>query len=291
MPMVSAPDGRTLAFEEWGDPDGFPVFLLHGSPGSRLWRHYDESVFVDAGARVITYDRPGFGGSDRNPGRHVVDCAGDVAAIGDFLGIERFAVTGGSGGGPHSLAVAARLAGRVTCAGCLVSPAPFDTPGFDFLAGMDPVNVRFVQIAVEGGPAHVAELEREAAAMLERVEADPATVLGDEWELSEADRVELARTERHDLIRQDTREAFRNGVWGWVDDDQCFVSPWGFDVSEIRVPTRIVYGATDVLVPRGHGDWLAEHVPGAEVVVEEDLGHLGSPDLVGEHYSWLVRSR
>lgn len=176
-------------------------------------------------------------------------------------------------------------------AGCVVSPAPFDAPGLDHLEGMDPVNVRFVEIAVEGGPPHVAELEREAAAMLERVEADPATVLGDDWELSDADRAELARTERHDLIRQDTQEAFRNGVWGWVDDDLCFVSPWGFDVSEIRVPTRIVYGATDVLVPRSHGDWLAAHVPGAEVVVEEDLGHLGHPDLVAEHYGWLVHSR
>ena len=78
---VSTADGRTLACAEWGDPDGFPVFFLHGSPGSRLWHHYDETVYVDVGARLITYDRPGYGASDRNPGRRVVDCAGDVAAI------------------------------------------------------------------------------------------------------------------------------------------------------------------------------------------------------------------
>ena len=118
MQTVSTADGRTLACAEWGEPDGFPVFFLHGSPGSRLWHHYDETVYVDVGARLITYDRPGYGASDRNPGRRFVDCAGDVAAIADQLGIERFAVTGASGGGPHSLAVAALLPERLTRAGC-----------------------------------------------------------------------------------------------------------------------------------------------------------------------------
>jgi pimeloyl-ACP methyl ester carboxylesterase len=68
-------------FAEWGGPDGFPVFLLHGTPNSRFARHYDESKYTEAGARVITYDRPGYGGSNRRPGRRVVDCVGDVAAI------------------------------------------------------------------------------------------------------------------------------------------------------------------------------------------------------------------
>ena len=115
---VSASDGRTLKVAEWGDAGGFPVFWLHGSPGSRFSRHYDESEYSRAGARVITYDRPGYGGSDRDAGRRVVSCVGDIAAIADALDIERFAVMGGSGGGPHALAVAARLADRATRAVC-----------------------------------------------------------------------------------------------------------------------------------------------------------------------------
>src|SRR5579862_7273981 len=122
---VTAVDGRRLMVATWGDPDGFPVFHLHGTPGSRLGRHYDESVYVDAGARVITYDRPGYGGSDRKRGRRVVDCVPDIASIADALGAGQFAVVGGSGGGPHSLAVAARLAERVTRACCMVGVAPF----------------------------------------------------------------------------------------------------------------------------------------------------------------------
>jgi pimeloyl-ACP methyl ester carboxylesterase len=284
--VMQAPDGRRLAFAEWGDPNGFPVFSLHGTPSSRFARHHDESKYVQADARLITYDRPGYGGSDRRPGRRVVDCVEDVAAIADTLGLERFAVTGGSGGGPHTLAVAARLPGRVTRAACASSPAPYGA--VDWLAGMDPLNVREVEWALQGEDVYVPELEREAAEALERVAADPAKILGDDWGLSEADRAALARPEFHAIIREDLTEAVRPGVWGWCDDTLAILEPWGFDVSEIGVPTRIIYGPTDVLVPVQHGEWLASNVPGAEVVVEEELGHMGDPDLLLERIGWLV---
>jgi pimeloyl-ACP methyl ester carboxylesterase len=144
-------------------------------------------------------------------------------------------------------------------------------------------------LALQGEDVLVPELQREAAAILERVAADPAKVIGDEVDLPEVDRAELARTERHEVIRQSVSEAFRKGVWGWVDDDLCFTNPWGFGVAEIRVPTRITYGTSDVLVPRRHGEWLARHVPGAEVIVNEDSGHLDDLDLVTERYGWLVK--
>src|SRR5438445_7711120 len=93
---VAAADGRTLAIAEWGDPDGFPVFLLHGTPGSRFAGQADASAYAEVGARVVIYDRPGYGGSDRFRGRRVVDSVADVSAIADSFGIERFAVCGGS---------------------------------------------------------------------------------------------------------------------------------------------------------------------------------------------------
>jgi pimeloyl-ACP methyl ester carboxylesterase len=287
--LARAPDGRGLTFAQWGDPNGFPVFSLHGTPDSRCARHWDENEYAEVGARLITYDRPGYGGSDRNAGRSVVDCVGDVAAIADVLGVERFAVTGGSGGGPHALAVAARLSERVTRAGCAVGIAPYDAEDIDWFDGMDPLNVREFEWALQGEEVLRPELEREAAEMKDRVDADASKLLGDEWGLSDADRMELARPERAEVIRQNVAEAFRNGVWGWVDDDLCFAQPWGFDVAEIRVPTRIIFGLTDVLVPAAHGHWLARHVPGAEVVAEHDQGHLGHPELVRERLAWLLQ--
>src|SRR5437879_8015801 len=74
---VPAADGRTLAYAVWGDPDGHPIFSLHGTPGSRLNRHPDDSKVAAVGARVITYDRPGYGASSRHHGRAVVDCVAD----------------------------------------------------------------------------------------------------------------------------------------------------------------------------------------------------------------------
>lgn len=286
--MAQAADGRKLAFAEWGDPDGFPVFQLHGTPGSRLGRHPDESVYVRVGVRLITYNRPGYGGSDRQRGRRVVDCVSDIEAIADELGLERFAVTGGSGGGPHSLAAAASLPERVTRAECASSPAPYDA-GLDWLSGMDPLNIREIEWALQGEEVYIPNLEREAAEALERVAADPSKLLGDDWELSEADRAALARTEFHDIIRDSVTEALSSGVYGWADDMFAVLQPWGFDFADIRVPTRVIYGITDVLVPVQHGEWLAAHVPGAEVVVEENLGHMGDPDLLSERLGWLVR--
>jgi len=284
---VAAADGRALTIAECGDPDGFPVFFLHGTPGSRFAGQAAASAYANVGAHVITYDRPGYGGSDRFRGRRVVDSVADVSAIADSLGIERFAVTGASWGGPHSLAIAACLPGRVTRAACAAGVAPFDMPGFDWFAGMDAVNIEEMGWALEGEDFLAREIERMAAAWLERLANDPSNA--GEVDFSEADRAVMASPEQHDMTRRMLTEAFRPGVWGYVDDTLCLIQPWGFDVTEIRVPTRILYGLTDVLVPRQHGEWLAHNVPNAEAVIDEQGGHFFDPKLVTERFGWLVQ--
>jgi pimeloyl-ACP methyl ester carboxylesterase len=209
---VAAADGRTLTIAEWGDPGGFPVFFLHGTPGSRFVGQANSGAYASVGARVITYDRPGYGGSDRFRGRRVVDSVADVSAIADSFGIERFAVIGGSWGGPHSLAVAARLPERVTRAACRAGVAPFDMPGFDWFADMDAVNIDELGWALEGEDVLAREIERTAAGMLKRVADDPSKVISDEVELSEADRAVMASPEHHEAIRRGINEAFRHGV-------------------------------------------------------------------------------
>jgi pimeloyl-ACP methyl ester carboxylesterase len=284
---VVAADGRTLTIAESGDPDGFPVFSLHGTPGSRFAGQANESAYENVGARVITYDRPGYGGSDRFRGRRVVDSVADVSAIADSLGIKRFAVSGGSWGGPHSLAVAARLPERVTRAACVAGVAPFDMPGFDWFASMDAVNIEEMGWALEGEDVLAREIDRMATAWLERLADDPSKA--GEVEFSDADRAVMANPERQLVEQRMLKEAFRQGVWGYVDDALCLIQPWGFDVTEIRVPTRVLYGLTDVLVPRQHGEWLAQNVPNAEAVIDEQGGHFSDPMLVTERFGWLVQ--
>jgi pimeloyl-ACP methyl ester carboxylesterase len=278
VPLIETSDGRALAYEQFGDPAGTPVFVLHGTPGCRLSdRHPDRSREHDAGLRLIGYDRPGYGRSTRKRGRRVVDCVHDVAAIGDALGIERFAVAGRSGGGPHALAVGARLPDRVTRVGCDVSGAPFDADDLDWFAGMDPINVEEFGWALEGEATLTRELRREADDILARLEADPLALFAD-IELSESDRAVLDDRAATELRRKSLRESLAQGVCGWVDDDLAFLAPWGFDLADVRVPVEIRYGASDVLVPAAHGAWLAEHVPHAIVTVDHESGHLSTPD-------------
>jgi pimeloyl-ACP methyl ester carboxylesterase len=288
--FVTAPDGREVAFAVWGDPAGFPVLRLHGTPGCRLMRWPDEAVYERLGVCFVTHDRAGYARSTRLPGRRVVDDVDDVRLIADELGLERFGVSGASGGGPHALACAARLPDRVIRASCIVGSAPYGPPGLDddaWFAGMDPENVRIWRVAFEGEEALIRDAERMQAQYEAQAAGDVSTVL-DEHELSDSDREHLARPETMQILRETIREHAVNGVYGWADDTLALIGPWGFDVSEIGVPVLIRYGASDVLVPRVHGEWLAEHVPSCVVKVD-DAGHMGRDPVeeIAEDVRWL----
>jgi pimeloyl-ACP methyl ester carboxylesterase len=288
LSTLQLPDGRSLGYWQWGDLDGAPIFSLHGTPGCRLNRHPDNSKVAATGARVITYDRPGYGASDRHRGRIVNDCVADVVALADALGIDRFAVTGGSGGGPHCLAVAAALPDRVTRAACIVGVAPYAALGDEWPVGMDPENVKEFGWALEGEDTLAPALAGEAAAMLSRIAADPATVMGD-FELPEADREILARPEIAKVMVESITECVRTGVWGWADDDLAFTLPWGFDPATIQVPTAVWWGSKDVLVPPRHGEWIAATVPTAIPRIDTSGGHQVDPDThIQTLYSWLI---
>ena len=289
---VVTPDGRTVAFSTWGDPDGLPILGLHGTPGCRLERWPREELFRELGVYLVTHDRAGYARSDRRRGRCVADEVDDVLLLAGELGFERFAVTGGSGGGPHALACAALIPPerllRVTCA---VGIVPFGGQGLErdaWLAGMDPENVKEFDWAMAGEEVLVPRLGELSAKIASEVEDDPAAVLGG-FELSESDRAALARPELMQVIRESVREQALGGVAGWVDDDLAFVSPWGFELEQIAVPVLVRYGASDVLVPAAHGAWLGAHVPDCVVKVDDTAGHLGeNPEQeIAENVAWL----
>ena len=289
---TSTADGRTLAFCEWGDPKGSPVFSLHGTPGSRLTRHPDEEVYRRAGARVITYDRAGYGLSTRLPGRSVAHAAADVATIADALGIERFAVTGGSGGAPHALACGALLPDRVTRCASVVGPAPYGAAGLerdDWLRGMVEGNVKEFELSLAGEDALRPELQRETNEILGNLGRDPDQPLGEGYDLAPSDLEMVARPEIRDMLDESMKVGCGESIDGFIDDDLSTVAPWGFDASAITVPVAVWYGVSDTLVPPGHGEWLARTLPGA-TVVRLDGGHFASYDRLGELLAWLTES-
>ena len=157
MRTIATADGRALCIHDGGDPAGFPVLMHHGTPSSGFLYPVHDALAREQGIRLIGYDRPGYGGSTRNAGRSVADCAADVSAIADALGLERFASWGISGGGPHVLACAALCDDRLVAVASLAAVAPDDADGLDWLDGMGEEN------HVEFGKAR--EGEADAAAV------------------------------------------------------------------------------------------------------------------------------
>lgn len=289
---MTTADGRTLGVAEYGPADGFPVIGIHGTPGSRYAGPPPDKpdLYERLGVRSIAFDRPGYGLSTRLPGRAVADAATDVEAIVDALGVDRFAVTGGSGGGPHCLAVATLMPGRVTRAACVVGVAPLGSPGLakdDWLAGATRGNVDEFTWSMQGEAVLRPHLERLAAADLERVAIDPTNPLGEEYEMSPGDREIMARPDYAIRVQRLMEEAYRCGVDGWVDDDLVFVKDWGFDLSTLTVPAMVWYGTDDTLVPPAHGQWLGANVPGA-LVVTMSGGHLELVNRAEALLTWLI---
>src|SRR4051812_4711540 len=283
---VRTRDGGTLAVAEWGDPNGVPLISMHGTPGGRIAYWSDPTIYARHGLRRLTYDRPGYGESSRQPGRTVKDVVDDVLAIAAALNIDKFAVSGGSGGGPHALATAALLPERVLRALISVSIAPYDAEGLDFLAGQTAGNVAEFTAAEQGEAAIRPIAERERATTLERLSAGRSDFFGDSYEVSDADKAQMAK--HLERVSDHLSNALVHGVDGWVDDDIAFTKPWGFDVGEITVPVYLTYGRTDNLVPPAHGDWLAAHIPHAEVHASDEAGHMGDDSTVEREMAWLA---
>jgi len=283
---VTLRDGRTLHVYEEGDPDGAAVVLHHGTPGSGL--HYEPHV-VDArtrGIRLIGYDRAGYGGSTPNHGRAVAAIADDMEDMLDVLGIERFATAGGSGGGPHTLALGALLPERCVGVCAIASPAPWEAEGLDWRAGQGEQNQAEWDAALQGPETLERHLEKDAAEMgaatPDQIREVLATILSD------VDRAVLTGALAEYFVASLER-AIRPGVAGWRDDDLAFTCPWSFEISAIRVPVLLWQGVHDLMVPADHGRWLAERIPGVEPHISDEDGHLTIFERrMPEIHQWLL---
>jgi pimeloyl-ACP methyl ester carboxylesterase len=285
LQMVTAHDGRQLAIEEYGAPDGNPVFYLHGTPGSRLGPRPRASVLYQLRVRLIIFDRPGYGKSDRKPGRTVADIAADVASIADELQVDRFAVVGRSGGAPHALACAALLPGRTTRVAALVGLAPSGADGLDWFAGMTRANVKDFSMARRNRAA-VAERLRQAA---ERIRSDPREMVASLYsDLTDSDRQVVGDAGIRRMLINNFSEAFRCSADGWIDDVFALTAPWGFDLDDIAVPTLLWHGAEDPFTPAGHAAWLGRRIPGAITIVAPGKSHFGALTVLPDMLPWLA---
>jgi pimeloyl-ACP methyl ester carboxylesterase len=267
-------DGRTLHVYDThpNDAEGrLAVFWHHGTPNIGA---PPEPLFATAarlGIRWVSYDRPGYGGSTPYPDRDVASAAAYVSGIANALGIDRFAVVGHSGGGPHALACGALLPERVLGVVSVAGMAPFGAEGLDWFAGMAPSGAASLRAAAEGRAAK----ERYEASADE--DADPGFVAADlaaldgEWS----------------WFISVVRPAIEGGPGGLIDDDLAYVAPWGFDPARITAPTLLLHGGRDRVVPPSHGEWLARRCPSAELWLRPDDGHISVLGSGAAALAWL----
>jgi pimeloyl-ACP methyl ester carboxylesterase len=268
---VHLKDGRVLRVRDDAVPNGLPVFVLHGTPGSRWLYPKHVQHALRHGLRLIGHDRPGYGWSTPRRGRRIVDEASDVVAIADSLGIDRFAVWGHSGGGAHALACAAVLPQRVVAVASLAAVAPFPAQGLDWFEGMGEQNVADFQLMIQD--PLVWEAKNHARGEAIRTSTEEELIRGVSTLLSATDRaaftLDLAK-----FFQAQMREGLRSGSDGFRDDNLAEGKPWGFDLTAIRIPVQIWHGEHDRFVPLAHGAWLASHVPGAEPHLQPKEGHI-----------------
>ncbi|MER7892058.1 alpha/beta hydrolase [Micromonospora sp. NPDC094482] len=283
-------DSSRVAFEVSGAPDGYPVFLMHGTPGSRRGPKPRGIVLHRLGVRLITYDRPGYGDSDRSEGRTVADAAADVEVIADQLALTRFAVAGRSGGGPHALACAAdaRLRHRVSRVAALVGFAPSNAGELDWYSGMNADNVN----GFGGNGGDTAGLVEEIRRRAERASEDPRRLLEDVMaEMTAADRRVINDAALRRLITDTYEEALRAGPYGWIDDVLALRRDWKFDprmIDTAATQVRLWHGAEDTFAPVSHTRWLATRIPGAEIEVQPGAAHFDAMKELPRILRWLT---
>ncbi|HYI61372.1 MAG TPA: alpha/beta hydrolase [Acidimicrobiales bacterium] len=280
MPALASPtlvpldDGRVLAVDDVGDPDGAPVLYLHGAPDSRLSRHPDDGLAARAGVRLLAVDRPGCGRSTGHPGRTLGSVADDLAAACAHLGVDRTGVLAWSAGAPFAVALAARHPRLVAAVGLAAPLVPVDayaTPEVAEAAG--PGRALFAEMAAEL-PA-----EEVAAEVAPYLLPDPATTEavaahlreeGDERRAAELATVPGG----FDHLVAATVEAVARGRDGLSQEVATQAGRPDVDLAAGTAPVTIWSGTADPVAPPAFGAWWAATAPGARHHVLEGATHV-----------------
>lgn len=263
---IQLPDGRTLSYAEYGDPQGLPVFFFHGFPGSRYDGEYSGQAAAEIGIRLIAPDRPGMGYSDFQTKRCLLDWPEDVCRLADTLGLDKFGVLGYSGGGPHALVCAYRIPDRLTTVGVMAGVGPVTEPG-----ALDGMNRNNIQILT---------LSRQVPWLLNLIYRWNMTADGEKLmragmpQMSKPDQAAMQNPEVLRVMAKDYKEAFRQNPRGVVHEGALFACDWGFKLSEIQAKVYLWQGEDDTNVPPAMGHYQASHLPNCTAKYFIGEGHI-----------------
>lgn len=266
--QIELPGGRRLCYAEFGDPEGRPLLYFHGFPGSRLEARLVDTEAAERGLRIVAVDRPGFGGSDFQSGRTLLDWPGDVAALAAALGLPRFSVLGASGGGPYALACARRLADRLDAVAVASGLGPvedrrsldgmiwFNRRGLLAVRRLPPIASFGFALA---RPLILRDTSRAVAHLAARTRGP--------------DRDFFASPHHVAVFAETLREAFRQGSRGLAREARIYCRPWGFRPEEIRARVLLWHGELDEIVPVAMGRRISAALPDCEAAFYPEEGH------------------
>ena len=278
---IQLQDGRRLEYAEYGDPGGKPVFFFHGIPGSRIFRPPCDELTAGMGVRLITIDRPGYGGSTFQPGRRVLEWPKDLLELADHLGVKKFAVAGHSGGAPYVAASAFALPDRVLAASILSGLGPADAP--DATKGMQSTNKMGLLV---GRWLPWPFWNALFGLWFQDIGEHPEILFPDEPKgTCAADLEMLDRPGVREVCRESVREAFRQGTTAHAWEGRLQSRPWGFALEEIRVPFHVWHGELDVDAPISMGRTMAGKIPGCHAAICPGEGHL----LLINHWKEILK--
>jgi pimeloyl-ACP methyl ester carboxylesterase len=267
---IELKDGRTLAVREAGDPMSDRVVVLcHPAPGSRVLEP-DPEATADAGVRLVSVDRPGYGeSSPLRPGTvpTIPTFAGDVLAALDHLGVDSAAAAGWSAGGRIALAVAAEHPDRVRAVAVVATPAPHEDVPW--------IPDEHVGMLESLRPDLAAAAGRLAEAMARLAQLPPAALVGQLAAGPEDEAALAADPGRRERLEAMMVAAHAQGMAGTAADIVSYtLADWGIDFGAVAAPTTLVYGANDQVSGPAHGEWYASRVPQADLRVVPGVGHL-----------------
>ncbi|HZY27409.1 MAG TPA: alpha/beta fold hydrolase [Jiangellaceae bacterium] len=268
--LIALPDGRTIAVDDQGSSDGAVVVFLHAAPGSRRLDP-DPEATAEAGVRLLTLDRPGYGAS--SPVTEAVptidSIADDLARALSTFDVGPAAIVGWSAGGRVALAVAARHPHLVRSVGVVATPAP------DEAVPWVPEQFRAMTPGVRADPAGAVPMLAGAfAAFVDAPDQAVESVTG-----GPADDVVLADPAPRDRLVAMLAEAFRAGAEGAAADVIALnVVPDDVQLREIAVavgaPVSLFYGDADAVAGPEHGRWWERSIPDSALHVIPGAGHL-----------------
>jgi len=273
--VLTLPDGRKLAYAEFGKPDGYPVLYFHATPSSRLEPLFiGDEIFSQLQMRVICPDRPGMGQSDFQDHRVISDWPEDVSFLTEALGVNLFSVLGVSGGGGYAAACAAKIPDKLSKVVIASGAWRIDSEALKSIGF--PMNLMW-QVAIRA-PFLLPLILRTMTKLMSRPpkrgfeqDAPPPNKF-----LPAADHAAMAQPGRIAINQRILSEVMRQGTRGPAWDYRLCVRKWDFDIAEIQIPVTLFHGEQDRNYPLALVERVANSLPCVKLETYPEDGHIST---------------